>query len=182
MTDFLRMKPKTDEELVLAIQNGDISAYEDLVKRYQQGVYVFVMRILHDEMIASDITQDSLVKVYLTIDSIDVGRKFSTYLFEIAKNASFSFLRKQKRLVPIDAVYDIEEDESFIEQYLRKDLYEQVHASVQKLPEKYKLVLSQYYFDDMTYDEIATSLRMPVNTVRTHLKRAKEAFKKKFNL
>ncbi len=174
------MKLNTDEELILAIQQGDISSYEQLVKRYQRGLYFFVMRILHDDAASADVVQDSLVKVYQIIDTIDTRRKFSTFLFEIAKNASFSILRKKQKIVSLDVIGDIEDDKSFIENYLRQDIAERVHASVQSLAEKYKIVLQLYYFEDASYEEIAKKLRIPVNTVRTHLKRAKEAFKKEF--
>lgn len=174
------MNSDTDEQLVLAIQQGDISAYELLVKRYQRGLYFFVLRILHDEAAAADVVQDSLIKVYQLIESIDVSRKFSTFLFEIAKNASISLLRKKKQTISLEITGDIEDDESFIEQYLRQDMFNQVKRCVQLLPRKYKMVLTLYYFDDLSYEEISKKLKIPINTVRTHLKRAKEAFKKEF--
>ena len=174
------MKPNTDEELILAIQQGDISAYEELVKRYQQGLYVFVVRILKDEAAARDIVQDSLVKVYQVIQSINTQKKFSTFLFEIAKNAAFSLLRKKKRIISLDAIADIEDDESFLEKYLKLDEQERVRSVVQSLEKKYSMVLSEYYFEDLSYEEIAKKTRLPINTVRTHVRRAKEAFKKRY--
>lgn len=174
------MKPIPDEELILAIQQGDISAYEELVHRYQQALYFFIIRILRDEAASRDIVQDSLVKVYQCIDSIDRKKKFSTFLFEIAKNAAFSLLRKRKKTVSFESIGDIQDDESFIETYLRQDQYDRVRAVVQSLEQKYKMVLSMYYFDDLSYEEIAKLTHMPINTVRTHLKRAKDAFKKKY--
>lgn len=174
------MKPNRDEELILAIQQGDISAYEELVKRYQQGLYVFVFRIVHDEASSRDIVQDSLVKVYQIIHTIDPQKKFSTFLFEIAKNAAFSILRKRKRIIALDAIADIEDDETFLEQYLQKDQRDRVREVVQSLEKKYSMVLSMYYFEDLSYEEIAFKNHTPINTVRTHLKRAKEEFKKRY--
>lgn len=170
----------TDEELVLAIQQGDISAYEQLVHRYQQALYYFIVRILRDEAASRDIVQDALVKVYQIIDTIDRKKRFSTFLFEIAKNAAFSLLRKKKQLVSLEAIGDIQDDESFIENYLRQDQYDRVRDVVQSLEQKYKMVLSMYYFEDLSYEEISTLTHMPINTVRTHLRRAKDAFKKKY--
>jgi RNA polymerase sigma-70 factor (ECF subfamily) len=174
------MKPNTDEELVLAIQKGDISAYEELVRRYQQGLYVFIFRILHDDAASRDIVQDSLVKVYQIIQSIDIQKKFSTFLFEIAKNAALSVLRKRKRILSLDAISEIEEDESFWELYLRQDQQARVRNTVQSLEKKYTIVLSLYYFEDLSYEEIARKTQLPLNTVRTHIKRAKAEFKKHY--
>lgn len=171
------MNSKTDEELVLAIQQGDISAFEELIERFQRGLYFFVIRILKNEAQAADIVQDSFVTVYKVIDRIDIKRKFSTYLFEIAKNAAFSYLRKQKRMVSLDAIAELEQDESFIEHYLREDVFEGVRIAVKALPDKYRRVITLYYFEELTYEEVSWKLQIPVNTVRTHLKRAKEQLK-----
>ena len=172
------MKTLTDEELVRAIQDGDILAYEELVKRYQHGLFVFVMRIVHDEAVASDITQNSLVKVYQVIDRINTQKKFSTFVFEIAKNAAISELRRKKHQVSLEEIVDFAEEESFLEELYRTDLKNQVRESVLKLPPKYRRVISLYYFEDLSYEEIGKKLRFPLNTVRTHLKRGKKQLKK----
>ena len=176
------MKQNSDKELILAIRDGDISAYEELVQRYQQVLFGFVLRILHDEAASQDVVQDSLVKIYRYIDSIDPEKKFSTYVFEIAKNEAFSILRKKKRIIPLETIEDIEDTESFFEQYLQKDQSQQVRDVVQSLEKKYSMVLSMYYFENQSYEEIAKNLNLPINTIRTHLRRAKEAFKKKYTV
>jgi RNA polymerase sigma-70 factor, ECF subfamily len=172
------MKKVTDEELVRLIQDGDVLAYEELVKRYQHGLYVFLLRFVHDDTIASDIVQNSLVKVYEVIDRIDTSKKFSTFVFEIAKNFAISELRRRNKTVSLEEIVDITEEKSFIEELYRSDVGEIVRESVRSLPEKYRTVITLYYFDDLSYEEIAGKLHIPVNTVRTHLKRAKEQLKK----
>ncbi len=172
------MNRKTDEELVTAVRQGDIASYEKLVTRYQRGLYSFIMRFLHDEAMAADVVQESLFKVYQVIDRIDTSKKFSTFVFEIAKNNAISLLRKQKKNVSLENVADVEEDESFIEQYLRADVADSVRVAVNTLPEKYRDVITLYYFDDLSYEEVSKTLHVPINTVRTHLKRAKEQLKK----
>jgi len=168
------MKTPTDEELVRAIQEGDVLAYETLIKRYQHGLFVFVMRLIHDEANASDIVQNTLVKVYEIIDRIDIKKKFSTFVFEIAKNAAISELRRRKHKVSLEEIVDFTEEESFVEELYRADLASQVRISVRALPLRYRTVISLYYFDDLSYEEIAGKLHLPINTVRTHLKRGKE--------
>jgi RNA polymerase sigma factor (sigma-70 family) len=168
----------TDEELVRAIQEGDVLAYETLVKRYQHGLFVFVLRIVRDSALASDVVQNSLVKVYEVIDRIDTKKKFSTFVFEIAKNAAISELRKRKHDVSLEEIVDFAEEESFVEAIYRADLAGQVRESVASLPAKYRTVISLYYFEDLSYEEMGEKLKLPINTVRTHLKRAKEQLKK----
>lgn len=172
------MNRKTDEELVTAVQQGDITSYEELVTRYQRGLSSFVMRFLHDEPLAADVVQESLFKVYQVIDSIDTTKKFSTFVFEIAKNNAISLLRKQKKNISLEDAADFADDESFIEQYLLADLADSVRTAVHKLPKKYRDVITLYYFDDLSYEEVSKTLQLPINTVRTHLKRAKDQLKK----
>src|SRR5437868_10882522 len=107
------MDKKTDLELVLAIQEGDILAFEVLVKRYQYGLLAFTYRIVHDEATAQEVVQDAFVKVYKYVDRVDPARKFSTYLFEITKNTAISALRAKKHTVSLEEVGEIAQDESF---------------------------------------------------------------------
>jgi len=168
----------SDEELVKAIQEGNILAYEKLIKRYQRGLFIFVMRIVHNEAVASDVVQNSLVKVYEIIDRIDVKKKFSTLVFEIAKNAAISELRHKKHNVSLEEIVDFTEEESFIEELFSSNLASQVRQSVKILPRQYRIVITLYYFEDLSYEEIAAKLHLPINTVRTHLKRGKEQLRK----
>jgi RNA polymerase sigma factor (sigma-70 family) len=172
------MNEKSDKQLVLAIRDGDILSYEELVKRYQHGLYVFVFRIVHDEAVSHDVTGEALFKVYETIDRIDITKKFSTYVFEIAKNLAISYLRSHKKHISIEEVAYVEDEESFLEEFYRWDRAEVVHAAVARLESKYKNVITLYYFEDLSYEEVGKKLRIPTNTVRTHLARAKEKLKK----
>ncbi len=172
------MYEQTDEQLVIAVQQGDITSYETLVKRYQRGLFSFVMRFVRDEGAAADIVQETLFTVYQVIDRVDTSKKFSTFVFEIAKNKSISLLRTRKKQVSLEEITDMADDESFIEQYLRKDLAVSVRGAVKKLPKKYRDVVSLYYFDELSYEEVGEKLALPVNTIRTHLRRAKEQLKK----
>jgi RNA polymerase sigma-70 factor, ECF subfamily len=172
------MSQISDMELVAAIQKGDILSYETLVKRYQKGLFVFVMRIVYDGHAASDVIQETFIKTYQHIGDIDTTKKFSTYIFEIAKNTAISFLRRRKKHVSLDQVTDVQEEESFIEEIYRWDVIRKVRSTVSGLPKKYRQVISLYYFDELSYEEISKKLSLPINTVRTHLKRAKEQLKK----
>jgi RNA polymerase sigma-70 factor (ECF subfamily) len=172
------MNRTPDESLISAIQQGDILAYGELVKRYQRGLFVFVMRIIHDEHAARDVVQETLVKVYQIIDRIDVQKKFSTFVFEIAKNQAISVLRSRKKNVSLEDIVDIEDDKHFLEELYRSDMARGVRKAVSELATKYKKVITLYYFDDLSYEEVSRKLDIPVNTVRTHLKRAKEQLKK----
>ncbi len=167
------MYETNDRELVIAVQKGNIPAFEELVKRYERGLFVFVMRVVHNDALASEVVQDALFNVYRHIDRVDPDRKFSTYMFEIAKNAAFSAVRARKVTLPLDSIADIEDDEPFIEQVFRADRIASLKLAVSHLPQKYKNVITLYYFHELSYEEVSRKLHIPVNTIRTHLKRAK---------
>lgn len=155
----------TDEQLVIRVREGEIGAFEELVKRYQRRLVSFAERMVGED--AQDVAQETFLAIYKNIGKIDVERKFSTYLFEIAKNRAISILRKRKTM-------QLNEEISYEEEY--KDEY--VAGLVEKLERKYRQVIRMYYFDDLSYEQIAAKLVLPVNTVRTHLKRAKEYLRK----
>jgi RNA polymerase sigma-70 factor, ECF subfamily len=158
-----------DQQLIAEIKNGNIPAFESLVKKYQSKLIHFTSRYV-DKADAEDIAQNTFIKIYQNIHKIESTKKFTTYMFTIAKNEAFSFLRKHKREIPIDDMI-IGSGELTIEDT-------GLGAAVEKLENKYKKVIKLYYFDELQYDQIAAVLKLPVNTIRTHLKRAKEALKK----
>lgn len=153
-----------------------MTAYETLVARYQRPLISFSFRIVGDIHAAEEIAQDTLFAVYRTIDRIDLSKKFSTYLFAIAKNTAISFLRRKKYTVSLDEV-EIAIDEELYEVVAQKERAELVQQTLEMLPEKYKQIISLYYFEDLPYGELAKKLHVPINTVRTHLRRAKDRFK-----
>lgn len=172
------MNPKTDGELVRAVQEGSIRAFELLVNRYQKRLVAFITRFTHDEAMAEDVVMESLFSLYKTIDRVDTSKKFSSYLYTSVRNAAYSQLRKKKPQVSLTEVFEISDDrrgeQSLFSFYDR----ERVADALQKIPNSYATVLRLYYFDQLSYEEIARKVRLPVNTVRTHLNRGKSALKK----
>ncbi len=169
---------KTDQELVRATQEGSIQAFEDLVKKYQNKLVVFVTRLTHDPSLADDIVIDTLFSLYKTIDRVNTSKKFSSYLYTMVRNAAYSALRQQKNHVSLAealAVPDEAQHEySFVDEHDRQ----RIQSALQKIPTRYATVLGLYYFDELSYEEIARKVRLPINTVRTHLARGKAALKK----
>lgn len=169
------MEHLDDIDLIKRIQNGDVLAFEVVVKRYQQVLFTFVRRIVRDDAPAEDITQEVLFKMYTRIDQIDLTKKFSTYLFEIAKNKSIDYLRTKKHMISIDDVELIDEDVSLYDLLVIQDAQTHIAELINSLPKQYQTVITMYYFEDLSYEEIAQKLSLPINTVRTHLRRAKAA-------
>lgn len=173
------MDPRTDEELVRAIQEGDVLAYEQLVTRYEHRLLSFAYRIVGSHEAAEEVVQDALFAVYKTIDRIDTARKFSSYVYEITKHAAISYLRREHHTMTLDESVSIDGEKAMYENLGRSETQGKVREAVQSLPQKYRDVLQLYYFDELSYEEIAKKLDVPINTIRTHLRRAKSELAKR---
>jgi RNA polymerase sigma-70 factor (ECF subfamily) len=158
-----------DRELLIQVKNKDQTAFANLVTRYQKKLINFTRRYVDFED-ARDIVQNTFIKIYKNLNKIDINKKFSTYLFEIAKNEAISLHRKRKREVPLN--------EFIVDtgQLTTEDTG--IRGAVEKLKDKYKQVIKLYYFDKLHYKQIAAILELPVNTIRTHLRRAKAALRR----
>ncbi len=172
------MNPKSDGELVRAVQEGSIRAFEQLVNRYQKRLVAFVTRLTHDEAMAEDVVIETLFSLYKTIDRVDSSKKFSSYLYTSVRNTAYSSLRQKKPHVSLTEDFDIPDHRHDEYALLHPYDQQQVADALQKIPVSYATVLRLYYFDQLSYEEIANKVRLPINTVRTHLSRGKSALRK----
>lgn len=172
------MVGKSDEALVVEIQDGSISAFEILVRRYQKRLLSYVHHRINTMHEAEDVVQESLFNIYKTIERIDITKKFSSYIYTITRNTAVSYLRMRKRDVSLDAIQDLEYDAALYENLEAADRKNQVNLAIGRLDKKYQRMIRLYYFDDLSYEEISKALHIPINTVRTHLVRAKAILRK----
>ena len=163
----------SDEELVRLIQQGEVFAFEQLVKRYQQKLLGFVYHMIRDEQAADDIVQESFINLYKTIDRVDSSKKFSAYVFSIARNTTISHIRKYKKEIPLEDILASSEEESLYAQIVHAEQQHTVASALAKIPVLYQNVIRLYYFEDLSYEEVSKKLALPINTIRTHLRRGK---------
>jgi RNA polymerase sigma-70 factor (ECF subfamily) len=169
-----------DEELVAKVKEGDLESLECLVIRYQERLISFVVYLVKNEMEAEEIVQDTFFNLYKTIRRVDETRKFSTYLYQIAKNLSFSHLRKKKIELSLDEalVLGMGED-GLYDDYFVKETSEKLKQQVSSLEDKYRHPLQMQYHDGLSYGEIGEKLKLPVGTVKTRISRAKQILREK---
>lgn len=167
-----------DEQLVRDVQDGDIDAFEELVRRYQARVRSFVMRFVRDRASADDVVQETFLGIYKTIDRVKTNRKFSVYLFSVARNQAISAIRKRKNHAPLSVASNVSDGTDLERELEKGEESRRVQDALLKIDEKYRTVITLYYFEDVSYQGIAKNMHVPVNTVRTYLRRAKEHLKK----
>ncbi len=90
------LKERSDDELMMAYQRGDLSAFETLLKRYEKGIYHFSFRLLDNPMQAEDVTQEAFVRVIKASSRYRASTSFRNYLYRIARNLCLDILRKKR--------------------------------------------------------------------------------------
>ncbi|MFA6364835.1 MAG: RNA polymerase sigma factor [Candidatus Paceibacterota bacterium] len=175
----------TDEELVRAYLSGDTTAFSHLVEQYTNYIYNFVRRFITQKNDAEDITQEIFIKAWKHLSSFDETRSFKTWLFTIAKNTTFDYIRRKREILfsdieDVHGEYWIEEsiEDSAplpITLFERKEVSEFIANALQKLPIHERTILILYYQNEFTFEEIAKILRKPMNSVKsTHFRALKK--------
>jgi RNA polymerase sigma-70 factor, ECF subfamily len=182
----------SDVELVRAYRSGDTHAFEELHRRYVASIYRLVRRKLGDALLAEDIAQETFMKALRMMDRVDDNFNFGGWVHTVARNLCFDELRRRQRDLRAEAP-DEEEDGELManlpstakafDPVLVQESNEtrrQVWQVAQRLPEKYRLVLTLRELQDMSYRQIARTLKMSESAVETLLYRARLRFKEEY--
>jgi RNA polymerase sigma-70 factor (ECF subfamily) len=168
-----------DDELVSRTLDGNPEAYNVLIERYTPTVYRIVRRMCSDRAEAEAITQEAFLRAWESLPLSKTDRLFRPWVVQIAVNAARDALKKTRPLdfadLPGGEVPEIVTDDPDLEERLEEaEAVARLAAAVQTLPAHYRMAIALRYEAEMTYREIASALGLPINTVRTHLRRAKQ--------
>ena len=174
-------------DMIRQAQAGESEALTQLILSQQHYVYSIAMSVLKNPDDAADLTQDAFVRLVRALPQYTGESRFTTWLYRLVVNLGRDELRRRGRQVPIAPPSDEPEDQdpmasvadddrwSDPEQALdSQELRTEVRRALAQLDEHHRLVLTLYYFDDMKYTDIAEVLDMPLNTVKSHIRRGKE--------
>lgn len=183
---MLENKPKkelTDNELVEIVRNEDSERYGELIERYQGKLFAYLYRLTGNRDETEDLLQDVFIKAYRNLHSYDISRKFSSWIYRIAHNEAVNHIKRRslKRFIPwedITATKDMLVMSSLAEgadvTQMREETRVEVDEAINRLPFKYKQVLTLRYYSDKSYEDISEILGKPINTVGTLISRAKK--------
>lgn len=187
MTNNLTEKGKRDLKLInRALETGDPTAYNELMKLYRDPLYFMLYEKVGDQELAKDLTIESLGKAFKKLHLYVPNYVFSTWLFTVARNHCIDYLRKNKlptvsidkmmldedgKRTNFDLISDMLNPEQEMEKKQRIAILRQI---VDQLKPKYRALVKLRYFKEMTYDEIATTLEIPIGTVKAQLHRSRE--------
>lgn len=161
-----------DSGLIRAAANGDREAFAELVRAYQTLVWRFLCRLLGDRALAEDVTQDTLIRVFLKLPSFSYRSKFSTWVLAVARNAGIDALRKRGRAERLTrSVIEFKPELSSPSPSTRVALEMAIAALPEKLREAFLLI----EFVGLRYEEAAEVLRVPVGTVKSRMHHARQS-------
>jgi RNA polymerase sigma factor (sigma-70 family) len=164
-----------ESELIRAAQSGDRDALITLLREIEQHVYRTAYYILNNEQDALDAAQEALIRIYTKINSYEEKAQFKTWVQRIVTNICIDKFRRTKPSVSIDEhdmVFQDNQDVEFevMSTYVAKDIQD----AINKLPEHHRTVIVLRYLQDLSYNEIADCLDLPLNTVKSYLFRARQ--------
>nr|QFU78450.1 ECF RNA polymerase sigma factor SigW [uncultured bacterium] len=178
-----------DQKLMQKAKRGDRPAFAELVEKYGDKIYSYLYRMVGDREDALDLAQETFLRIYSNLDNFSLDRPFRPWLYRIATNLAIDHLRKKRPIIYLDApLYPDDEDSRFeladnsigpAEYYEQAELAAYLTQLIMNLPPIYRSVILLRHEQDLSYQEIADTLKVPISTVKTRLFRAREALRLK---
>jgi RNA polymerase sigma-70 factor (ECF subfamily) len=168
-------------ELVKRARKGDLAAYDDLVRRYQERIYATVYHMTSNHEDANDLAQEAFIKAYQAIRSFKGGSSFYTWVYRIAVNKTINFLKQRKNRAHMsldDLDFNAEHDPDLVALISDKtprrevglaELQEKLNAAMQRLSEPHRLVVTLHDVQGLPHEEVAKIMDCNVGTVRSRL-------------
>jgi len=173
---------KNDFKFVMKAKEGDQKAFAELMQRYKDSIYFMALKMVNNRDDAMDVTVETFAKAFENLDKYKPDFAFSTWLFRIATNNCIDFIRKRKlNMISINMENDDGEDITLQikadilnpeEDSIKREQSEALKGMVDKLPSRYKMLITLRYYDELSYEEIALQLDSPLGTVKAQLFRA----------
>lgn len=185
-THFMKSEPD-GKVLVEAVLSKDRAAFEKLIRQYEGLVIHIVVPMIKNQHDREDICQDVFLKVFEKLDTFQFRSNLSTWIGNIAYNTSINFLKKRKNILLEDIINstadnDLAAYKSFMNKneiqtperiLILKEDSQLLNEAIAKLPAIQKTILLLFHKQELTLDEISGIIEMPVNTVKSHLFRAR---------
>lgn len=165
------------ELLVIRCQRGDRSAFASIVEMWERPLFYYLRRLVASEADAWDLLQDTWLKLYRSIGSLREPRSLRAFLYTTARNAAMSRLRREQLDENLSGASG-EDLESPADDIAEFDNAEMIHHALDQLPLPQREVLTLYFLQDLSLDEITALLEVPLGTVKSRLHYGKLALRK----
>jgi RNA polymerase sigma-70 factor (ECF subfamily) len=186
------MKLDDEQKLVKKILNGNKKSFEELMRKYNLKIYNYILRMVRNEEVAVELTQEFFLKLYRTLSSYNFIFKFSTWSYRICYNMVIDHIRKNK--MKISSI----EDEIVKTQIKKKNLLEsstesgiytlekeeiskEIWTAIERIPCKYRELILLRYISGKKYNEIAEITDLPLGTIKNRIFKAKSLLREEMN-
>lgn len=181
MTEASASAGVLEGDLVRRARKGDLTAYDELVNRYQERIYATVYHMTSNHEDANDIAQEAFIKAYQALKSFKGGSSFYTWLYRIAVNKTINFLKQRKNKHHFslnDLDFNAENDPDMVALVSDKtplrnvglaELQKKLNEALQKLSEPHRMVVVLHDVQGLSHDEIAEIMECNIGTVRSRL-------------
>ncbi len=176
---------ETEHSLIQRAQKGDQDAFAALVEEHQRYIYNLALRVVKDENEALDLTQETFVRAWTALPNFRRQSQFRTWLYRITTNLCYNRLPNLRRSLNDlgdDVMEDIPETSSTLHNPAHEsesnETRKYLHQAIRSLEENYRLLITLRYQNELSYEEIASTLNLPLGTVKTGIFRAKEQLRK----
>jgi len=178
---------RQEAAIVERVLGGERDAYALLVERYNGSLFRYLVRMIGQPADAEDLTQEAFLRAYLSLASYDPSYRFSTWLFRIATNLAINRIKAASKIVSLEEMSDRNEQRDEPPELVdpcadgrpdqaveRAERVKMIQNCLQELPADYRAVVTLRHIAELSYNEIADSIGLPLNTVRTRLHRGRE--------
>lgn len=169
-----------EKEILAEAKRGDLKSFEKILFTFEKRIFNYILAIVKHRQDAEDLTQEVFLKLYKNLKYIEPELNFRAWLYAIATNTVRDWFRKKGRQPELFIINEpdnnfetIDEDFSYYKLENTKD----IRQALDSLKPAYRTVLSLFYWQGFGYEEIAQILNLPLNTVKTYIRRAKISFK-----
>ena len=175
------LEAETDQRLVALAKQGDLSAYDNLVRRYQERIYATVYNMTSNHEDANDLAQETFIKAFKALPSFKGDSSFFTWVYRIAVNKTINFLKQRKNRTGMslnDVDFNAEHDPDLValicERTPRRDialaeLQEKLNTAMMKLSETHRMVVTLHDIQGLSHEEIGQIMGCNTGTVRSRL-------------
>ena len=175
------MRNLSDQEIIDSVKRGNDSDYSIIVDKYKNKAFSMLKRMLKNEYDAEEVLQDCFLKAYNSLNSFKGEAKFSTWFYRIVYNTALTRLSSKKRkteseMTSVEDHFNLE-SEYGSDEIEQNDLNEFIHDLIGKLPERYGTVITMFYLNEMSIDEISEAMEISVSNAKVILHRSRNSLR-----
>jgi len=175
------MRNLSDQEIIDSVRKGNDSDYSIIIDKYKNKAFSMLKRMLKNEFDAEEVLQDCFLKAFNSLGTFKGEAKFSTWFYRIVYNTALTRLSSKKRKTETE-MSSVEEHFALESEYgadkiEKEDVNQLIHYTISKLPERYSAIITMFYLNEMSIEEISEVMQITVSNVKVMLYRSRNALR-----